>query len=98
MDFLPEAAGPHDPVLVTGPRPTGSIRRTSNIDTARPHGLRGVAVVDARARDLRTNPDGTSEVVGEATLQARISPTQELLSLQTSPPAVLLASILPASV
>jgi hypothetical protein len=85
MDFLPEAAGPHDPVLVTGPRPAGSIRRTSNIDTARPAGLRGEAVVDARARDLRTEADGTSVVVGEATLQAGISPTHELRWLRTSP-------------
>ena len=85
MDFLPEAAGPHDPVVVTGPRPAGSIRRTSNIDTTRPNGLRGDAVIDARARDLRTNLDGSSEVVGEATLQARVNATHELLSIQTTP-------------
>jgi hypothetical protein len=93
MDFLPEAAGPHDPVLVTGPRPVGSIRRTSNIDTARPDGLRGEAVVDARARDLRTNDDGTSVVVGEATLQAGISPTHELRWLRTSPENVALQEL-----
>jgi hypothetical protein len=77
-------------VLVTGPRPAGSIRRTSNIDTVRPDGLRhgGMrkeALVDARARDLRTDSDGTSAVVGEATLRARIGPTHALVSLQTSP-------------
>ena len=59
MLLLPEAAGPSDPVLATPARRPGSIRRTSNIDTARPDGLRGDAVVDARARDLRTDADGT---------------------------------------
>jgi hypothetical protein len=98
MDFLPEAAGPHEPVLVTGPRPGGSIRRTSNIDTGRPDGLRKEAVVDGRARDLRTGIDGTSEVVGEATLQARISPTHTLLSLQTSPSVPALQQLIGSSV
>ncbi len=46
MDFLPEAAGPHDPVLVTVERLPGSIRRTTNIDTTRPNGLRADAEVD----------------------------------------------------
>jgi hypothetical protein len=85
MDFLPEAAGPHDPILTTIPRPAGSIRRTSNIDTNRPDGLRGGSVVDARARDLRTNLDGTTDVVGEATLQATMTATHQLLTIGSSP-------------
>jgi hypothetical protein len=85
MEFLPEAAGPHDPILVTTARADGSVRRTTNIDTTRPGGLRADAHVDGRARDLRTNPDGTTEVVGEAWLRATISPTQTLLSITTSP-------------
>ncbi len=77
MEFLPEAAGPHDPILVTIERPPGSVRRTTNIDTTRPDGLRGDAMVDGRARDVRTNPDGTTDVVGEAWLRARVSPDAE---------------------
>ena len=86
MLLLPEAAGPMDPAGSTPDRRPGSIRRTSNIDSARPDGLRGDLVVTARARDLRTGPDGRPEVVAEAELVARIArATQELLSVETSP-------------
>ena len=86
MLLLPEAAGPMDPAGSTPDRRPGSIRRTSNIDTARPDGLRGDLVVTARARDLRTGPDGNAEVVAEAELVARIArATQQLLSVETSP-------------
>jgi hypothetical protein len=86
MLLLPEAAGPMDPAGSTPDRRPGSIRRTSNIDTARPDGLRGDLVVTARARDLRTGPDGDTEVVAEAELVARVAgPTQQLLSVETSP-------------
>jgi hypothetical protein len=85
MDVLPEAAGPHNPLQTTAARLPGSVRRTSNIDTARPDGFTGNAVVDGRARDLRTNLDGSSEVVAEASLQVTLSPTLNILSLRTSP-------------
>jgi hypothetical protein len=98
MDVLPDAAGPQDAVTATTPRRLGSIRRTTNIDTLRPDGVRADAVVDARARDLRTNLDGTSDVVAEATLQARISPTRELLSISSSPEIPALQGLLGASV
>ena len=98
MEFLPEAAGPHDPIRVTVTRPEGSVRRTTNIDTTRPDGLRADAHVDGRARDLRTNPDGTSEVVGEAWLRATVSPTQKLLSITTSPDVPALGQLVGASV
>jgi Protein of unknown function (DUF2889) len=98
MDVLPDAAGPQDAVTTTTPRRSGSIRRTTNIDTLRPDGVRADSVVDARARDLRTNLDGTSDVVAEATLHARISPTRELLSLSTSPEIPALQGLLGASV
>ena len=100
MEFLPEAAGPHDPILVTAARPGGSVRRTTNIDTARPDGLRADAdvEVDGRARDVRTNPDGTTEVVGEAWLKATVSPAQKLLSITTSPDVPALQHLVGASV
>jgi hypothetical protein len=98
MEFLPEAAGPHDPILVTTARLAGSVRRTTNIDTTRPDGLRADARVDGRARDVRTNPDGTTAVVGEAWLRATVSPQQKLLSITTSPDVPALAQLLGASV
>jgi Protein of unknown function (DUF2889) len=98
MIVLPEAAGPQDAVTATTSRRAGSVRRTTNIDSLRPDGLHGDVVVDARARDLRTNRDGTCELVGTASLQARISPTRELLSLATSPDVPALRGLLGASV
>jgi hypothetical protein len=98
MDVLPEAAGPQDAVTGATYRLAGSIRRTTNIDTLRPDGLRADAVVDARSRDLRTNHDGTCDVVAAATLQARISPTRELLWIRTSPDIPALQGLLGASV
>ena len=98
MEFLPEAAGPHDPILVTTERLAGSVRRTTNIDTTRPDGLRADARVDGRARDVRTDPDGTTEVVGEARLSATVSPQQKLLSITTSPNVPALQRLLGASV
>jgi hypothetical protein len=86
MLFLPEAAGPHDPVAATPARRPGSIRRTSSIDTARPGGLRGDAVVDARARDLRTDPDGTGHLVAEATLRVRLDAGRRVLAIEADPP------------
>ena len=97
MEFLPEAAGPHDPVLVTTERLAGSVRRTTNIDTTRPDGLHADARVDGRARDVRTNPDGTTEVVGEARLTATVSPQQKLLSITTSPEVPALQQLLGGS-
>ena len=86
MLFLPEASGPGRPVLATVERSPGSVRRTSSIDTARPDGLLGDLVVTARARDLRTGPDGSPGVLGEAELSARIDgTTRELVSIATSP-------------
>ena len=89
MLLLPEAAGPHDPLAATPPRPPGSVRRTSTIDTARPDGLGGGSVVDARARDLLTARDRSARVVGEAGLRARIGRTGVLEEAGASPPAAL---------
>jgi Protein of unknown function (DUF2889) len=98
MEFLPEAAGPHDPVLVTNARLAGSVRRTTNIDTTRPDGLFADARVDGRARDVRTNPDGTTDVVAEAWVRATVSPQQTLLSIETSPDVPALQQLLGGSV
>ena len=86
MLILPDKAGPHDPVTGTPERPRPSVRRTSSIDTHRPDGLEGLRLVDARARDLRTGPDGAGQVLGEAFLRAEIDPKLMLVSIETDPP------------
>jgi len=92
--LLPEAAGPHDPLSGTPPRRPGSVRRTSSIDSARPFGLRADVLVEARARDLRTGADGSVEVLGTASLRARIEgPSRRLLSLETTPDVPALAAL-----
>ena len=81
-------AGPHNPVVPAPPRAAGSVRRTSTIDTSRPEGILGPPDIDARVRDLWTAPDGTTEVVAEATVAAHLNgPGHELVSI-TSTPAV----------
>ena len=54
MTSPPLVAGPHAPAVATPPRPPGSVRRTTSIDTVRPDGPDGQLVVDARGRDLLT--------------------------------------------
>lgn len=95
MLVLPEAAGPSDPALATPARNRGSIRRTSSIDTARPNGLHGDLLIDARARDLRTAPDGSVEVAGAAVVEARIEgATHRLAAIETTPEIPELSALL----
>jgi Protein of unknown function (DUF2889) len=77
----PLVAGPHAPAIATPPRPPGSVRRTTSIDTVRPDGPDGQLVVDARGRDLRTGPDGVdrTEVLGEVALALRLDPATHAL-------------------
>ncbi len=47
---------------------------------------------------MRTNPDGTTDVVGEAWLRATVGPAQKLLSITTSPDVPALQQLLGGSV
>ena len=84
-DALPH--GPHDPVSGTPARRPGSIRRTSTIDSNRPGELHGPLSVHARARDLRTHDDGSTETVGEARIDAEVpdQSTRALGAITTAP-------------
>jgi Protein of unknown function (DUF2889) len=84
--LIPEAAGPHNPVVESPERLPGSVRRTSSIDTSRPDGIAGELVVTARARDLHTGTGGRVSVLGEAGLQARATASWQLRALSTQPP------------
>src|SRR5690606_3446918 len=79
-------AGPHDPVTETPDRRPGSVRRTSTIDTRWPEGLLGPRLMDGRARDLRTGPDGRVDVLGEARVDVRASAGRLLETIETDPP------------
>ena len=74
------ASGPHAPNPSTPARLSGSVRRTSSIDTTRPHGLEADAVMDGRARDLITRRDGSAMVAGQATLWARVDGLTRVLN------------------
>ncbi len=87
MLFLPEAGGPSEPVPATIDRRSGSVRRTSTIDTARPDGFRGDLVMTARGRDLRTASDGTSVVINQVDLSLRVDGSnRQVLAIASSPP------------
>jgi hypothetical protein len=63
------------------------VRRTSTIDMLRPDGLLGPLVLDGRARDLATGPDGTAAVLAVSGCAARIDFTggRELAEISTAP-------------
>ena len=95
----PTVSGPHDPVEPAPPRRPGSVRRTSTIDTFRPHGFDAEADVIGRARDLLTTADGGTQVLGDARLTARLrARSHELLAIDTDPPAPALDRLLDAVV
>src|SRR5262245_62065150 len=84
----PTVSGPHNPVEPAPPRRPGSVRRTSTIDTFRPHGFDAEADVVGRARDLLTTPDGGARVLGHALLTARLQArSHDLLAIDTDPAA-----------
>jgi hypothetical protein len=95
----PTVSGPQEPLEPAPPRPRGSVRRTSTIDTFRPHGFDAEADVIGRARDLLTADDGTAQVVGTAELTARLKArSHDLLDIDTDPPAPALQELLGAMV
>ena len=81
MTGPPLVAGPHAPATSTPPRPPGSVRRTTSIDTVRPDGPQGALVVDARGRDLRTGHGDAdrADVTGEVALTLRLEPAAHTL-------------------
>jgi hypothetical protein len=55
--------GPQHPLTRTPARVPGSVRRTTTIDITFPDGIGERVVADVRGRDLRTNADGTFDVL-----------------------------------
>jgi hypothetical protein len=83
------APGPQDPLAVTPARVPGSVRRTSSLDSSRPDGAGGPLVIDARARDVVTGPDG--EVVRSSLVVLRLTlddTSREIRAVTCSPDVV----------
>jgi Protein of unknown function (DUF2889) len=64
--------GIHAPTAGTPRRLPGSVRRTATMDMLRPDGLLGPLVLNGRARDLATGPDGAGTVLAGSECAARV--------------------------
>jgi hypothetical protein len=71
--------------MATPVRAPGSVRRTSSIDAHRPEGAAGSLVLDARARDLVTGPDGSTAARQVALRLTLDDTTREILEVDTTP-------------
>ena len=80
--------GPHASVGGSPERRVNSIRRTSSVDTHRPHGLSGYTIQKGRARDFLTTSEG-STVLSEETLLIQMEYTSgPIITLAESSPVV----------
>ncbi len=86
--FLHPRHGVHQPRPAPPARRPSSVRRTMTIDTIRPHGVDGPVFQIGAARDLRTAPDGTVEVLGAAEARTEMggAPLYCLASISSEPP------------
>ena len=80
QDLKPRGSGASAP-----PRRAGSVRRTATLDFTWPDGLGGDTVLDGRARDLRTNGDGTASVLAEAALGMVSDPRRVIKEISSAP-------------
>ena len=81
--------GPHDPAGPPPPRRPGSVRRTTTHDSIRPDGLLADVCLDARGRDVLTEPDGSATVLRAVRLHATIDYRngRTITALVSDPPA-----------
>ena len=77
--------GPRNPLPAPPPRVPGSVRRTTSVDQRR-GGFGDPQSVLARGRDLRTNEDGTTDVVDRAELRLELDGTGAVTSIEVDPP------------
>lgn len=99
MEWAADVGGPRSPLPGTPVRRLGSVRRTTNIDTVQTAERDSPRIVEARARDVSTGPDGRADHVGSAVLHARVEAgTYELVTLTSEPPDPRLTGLLGATV
>ena len=82
---VPDHLKPRGSVASAPPRRPGSVRRTATMDFTWPDGLAGDTVLDGRARDLRTNGDGTATVLAQAALRMVTDPRRIIREIGSSP-------------
>jgi hypothetical protein len=82
---VPDDLKPRGSVVSAPPRRPGSVRRTATLDFTWPDGLTGNTVLDGRARDLRTNVDGTATVLTEARLRMVTDPDRIIEEVGSAP-------------
>jgi hypothetical protein len=74
--------GPKAPIEDTPARASGSVRRTSTIDSARPDGPDGDVQVVALARDLRTGKGGEAAVLATERYDAVVGPDRTMRHIE----------------
>lgn len=74
--------GATTPVSATPPRASGSIRRTSSIDTTRPEGAAGALHIEGHVRDLLTGSGGQAGAGAYAALTAIIAGDPERRTIE----------------
>jgi hypothetical protein len=92
--------GPQQPVEGTPARPHPSVRRTSTIDCTQEVGSAGarLLVIDGRARDLVTHPDGRTVEAEVASVRAVLDGfLRTVVEIDTDPPAPSLSALVGAS-
>lgn len=82
---VPDDLKPRGSVASAPPRRPGSVRRTTTMDFTWPDGLAGVTVLDGRARDLRTNRDGTATRLAQASLRMVTDPRRIITEISSTP-------------
>ena len=84
---VPVGLQPRGSVRSAPPRRARSVRRTTTMDFTWPDGMAGNTVLDGRARDLRTDNDGSATVLAEASLGV-VSDTSRIITDISSAPGL----------
>ena len=82
---VPDSLKPSGSVRSAPPRRPGSVRRTATMDFTWPDGMAGNTVLDGRARDLRTDYDGSATVLAQASLGVASDPSRIISEISSAP-------------
>ena len=82
---VPDDLKPRGSTVSAPPRRPGSVRRTATLDFTWPDGLAGNTMLDARARDLRTDDDDAVTVLARAGLRMMTDPRRIIEEIGSSP-------------
>ena len=82
---VPASLKPSGSARSAPPRRPGSVRRTATMDFTWPDGMAGNTVLDGRARDMRTEGDGTATILDEAALSVVSDPGRVIKEIRSAP-------------